>query len=306
MAAERSISGVNPLDGQRRSRRDFLLRDLPAFASLVFAACSRGSSPSPTTLEPPQPSVVPPTPTTDALPPPTTEPTAEKLPSEVLDLTNWKLTLPDGPPEHPIEVEQPELDGYKNKSWFVVTPDGEGVRFRAPVTGVTTEGSDYPRSELREMANNGRGEASWSSTEGTHRMFLDQVITAVPHTKQHIVAGQVHDEEDDVIVIRLEGEEGEGAELFIDVDGDNMYTLDPNYILGTRFKVKFVVEDEETKVYYNDSENPVYTLKKDYSGGYFKAGAYPQSNCNTEVDPSLCNDNNFGEVIIYQLDVTHQ
>ncbi len=44
----------------------------------------------------------------------------------------------------------------------------DGVQFRAPVDGVTTSGSSYPRSELREMTDSGSSEASWSSTSGTH------------------------------------------------------------------------------------------------------------------------------------------
>ena len=74
------------------------------------------------------------------------------LPAKVLDLANWKLTLPSG--------EQPELATFKNK-FFHVDPKGDGVVFTAPAGGSTTSGSDYPRSELREMTDNGRNEASW-------------------------------------------------------------------------------------------------------------------------------------------------
>ena len=69
-------------------------------------------------------------------------------PSQVFNLTNWKLTLPIGLLKSPAEIKQPELGTYKIDPWFIVAPDG-GVRFRAPVNGVTTGGSNYPRSELR-------------------------------------------------------------------------------------------------------------------------------------------------------------
>lgn len=228
-------------------------------------------------------------------------PTQTTSPSQVLNLSNWKLTLPTGPSENPTEIEQPALSTFTSDPWFIVAPEGGALRFRAAVKGATTEGSDYPRSELREMTNGGKAKASWSSTSGVHSMFLDQAITAVPQKKKHLVAGQIHDAIDDVIVIRLDY-----PKLYINVDGDNKYTLDPSYSLGKRFSLKFEVENGQTKVYYNNGSEPSYTLDLSYSNAYFKAGAYPQSNCNTEKDPSLCNDNNFGEVVIYQLAVTHQ
>lgn len=224
-------------------------------------------------------------------------PGAATYPSQVLNLAAWKLTLPSGSAEDPTEIKQPELTNYMNDPWFVVT-GGNAVRFRAPVNGVTTNGSDYPRSELREMTSDGEDGASWSSTSGTHTMFLDQAITAVPQTKKHVVAGQIHDSSDDVIVIRLEY-----PKLFIDVNGEDGPTLDANYTLGKRFNVKFEVSNGQTRIYYNNSASPVFTHSQSYSGAYFKAGAYTQSNCDRE---SSCSSSNFGEVVIYKATVSHQ
>jgi len=226
-------------------------------------------------------------------------PQSLKYPSQILNLTNWKLTLPTGKSKKPVEIKQPELAKFIIDPWFVIDPSGGGVRFRAPVNGVTTSGSGYPRSELREMTDNGKNNASWSSMSGTHTMFLDEAITAVPLKKKHVVAGQIHDGDDDVIVIRLEY-----PNLYVNVDGDNEYTLDSNYTLGKRFAVKFEVKDGKTNVFYNNSYEPVYVLDKSYSGAYFKAGAYTQSNCSKE-DSSSCNFDNYGEVVIYQLSISH-
>lgn len=221
-------------------------------------------------------------------------------PAQILDLTNWKLTLPTGDSENPAEILQPYLATYMNDPWFLINADKNGVRFRAPVNGVTTSGSNYPRSELREMKNNGEDKANWSSTSGTHTMVIDEAITAVPQIKKHVVAGQIHDKSDDIIVIRLEY-----PNLYVNVGGKNKYKLDSSYALGKRFTVKFVVNMGKTKVYYNGSVNPAYTLSKSYSGAYFKAGTYTQSNCTRELF-LFCNDSNFGEVVIYGLTVTHE
>lgn len=221
-----------------------------------------------------------------------------QIPAQVLNLTNWKLTLPTGANGNPTEIIQTQLATYKNDPYFVVS--NGAVRFRAPVNGVTTSGSSYPRTELREMSNNGTTLTLWNSFSGTHTMMLDQAITAVPTTKKHVVAGQIHDSEDDVIVVRLEDKK-----LFLEIGGLDGPILDANYTLGKRFTVKFEVKDNKTSIYYNNALTPVHTLAKSYSGAYFKAGAYTQSNCTTESS-NLCSDNNYGEVLLYKVEITHQ
>jgi hypothetical protein len=228
---------------------------------------------------------------------------APQVPAQVLDLRLWKITLPLPNPSNsssPWEILQPQLGNFQSAPWFQIAPDG-GILFRAPVNGTTTSGSSYPRSELREMTGDGRQLASWSSTSGTHTMFIDQAITAVPATKRHIVVGQIHDSSDDVIVIRLEY-----PNLHVDLGGDNVAVLDPDYTLGERFTVQFVVSGGRTSIFYNGSSTPAHTLTRSYSRAYFKAGAYTQSNCSRENGAALCNANNYGEVIIYGLGVTHQ
>lgn len=232
-----------------------------------------------------------------------TRSTEEPYPSQVFDLSNWKITLPIGKSKKsssPLEIRQPDLSSYKIEPWFTVTQDGKGVRFRSPVNAPTTGGSKYARSELREMTNNGKNKASWSATVGSHTMFLDQAITAVPEGKKHVVAGQIHDDNDDIVVIRLEM-----PNLYINVNGKHVYTLDANYALGKRFTLKFAVGGGQTKIYYNGGIRPAYTLSLDYEDAYFKAGAYTQSNCDTEGSTQLCSADNYGEVIVYKAIVNH-
>ncbi|KKQ48798.1 MAG: Alginate lyase 2 [Candidatus Shapirobacteria bacterium GW2011_GWE1_38_10] len=226
--------------------------------------------------------------------------TPSTQPPKALDLTSWKLTLPTGSSGDPIEIMQPKLDGFELNPWFIALPEARAIRFRAAVNGVTTGGSDYPRTELREMTDS-ETKASWSSENGKHSLYIEQAITAVPSTKRDVVAGQIHDDERDVIVIRLDY-----PVLHVRINGTNVQTLDPNYTLGKRFNIRFEVNDNQTKVYYNNSTEPVYTLSKNYSGAYFKAGVYTQSNCDKEKVQSLCTNNNYGEVVIYRIEVSHQ
>lgn len=240
-----------------------------------------------------------------------TYPGQATYPSQVFDLTNWKETLPvdanglslaqGGKSGAPLEIRQPQLNNYKYEPWFVANPGG-GIRFRAPVTGVTTSGSHNLRSELREMAHNGRDNASWSTSDGgIHTMILDQAITHLPDVKNHIVAGQIHDASNDIIVIRLEG-----TKLFIDINGAQGPILTSNYVLGTRFTVKFEVSGGQTRIYYNNAATPAYTLTKSYSSAYFKTGAYTQSYCSSVGGKETnCSDSNYGEVVVYNATVTH-
>ncbi len=223
------------------------------------------------------------------------------VPGDVLDLTNWKLQLPLGSEGSVTEIKQPQLATYQLSPWFRLDSAGDGVRFRAPTNAPTTSGSNYPRCELREMVGGGASKAAWSNTSGTHRMFIDQAITAVPRGKRHIVAGQIHDADEDIIVIRLQY-----PTLFIDIGGDNGPVLDADYALGQRFTVELVAEDGKVAIYYNGSTTPAYVLDKDISDSYFKAGAYTQSNCTTEADRGeTCGTDNYGEVTIYDLRVDH-
>lgn len=230
----------------------------------------------------------------------TTSTSSALYPANILNLTNWKLNLPvddnGGTTGDSREVKQPELATFSMSPWFNNNSDNTGVVFRANTGGATTSGSGYPRSELREMTTNGTVNASWSSTSGTHTMEIDQAITHLPVVKPHIVVGQIHGSSDDIIVFRLEG-----TKLFMDHNGSDGTVLTNNYVLGTRFKVKFVVSGGQVKSYYNDVLMETYS--KSFSGAYFKAGAYVQSSCAT-VSGESCSA--YGEVVIYNVTVTHQ
>src|SRR3989338_11394949 len=102
------------------------------------------------------------------------------FPAQILNLTDWKETLPTGSSGSPTEIKQPALATFTVDPYSKVNATCDGVQFRAPTDGVTTSGSSYPRSELREMASNGTANASWSRTSGYHSMYIDQKNTAVP------------------------------------------------------------------------------------------------------------------------------
>lgn len=226
----------------------------------------------------------------------TTTPTTCDYPAQAVNLSNWKLTLPTGAVGRPTEVKQPQLATYAIAPWFTVISNCNGAQFRAPVNGVTTSGSAYPRSELREMNSDGT-KASWSSTSGTHTMTITQSINRLPADKPDVVAGQIHDGLDDVSTFRLRG-----TNLYVtDGDASRHKLVTSSYSLGTKFEVKFVVTGGKVEAYYNGVLQT--TITKSFTGAYFKAGAYTQANCSNS---SPCDSTNFGQVVIYNLAVTHR
>lgn len=239
---------------------------------------------------------------------PSAAPIDDSLPSGVLDLRNWRLTVPIGDAEDPDEaneIDQPELSSYQQPEVFHVNRSGTGVVFRAAAGGATTDGSHYPRSELREMTHGGREEAKWSSKGGEHVMTITQAITAVPEAKPAVVAGQIHDGEDDVVTVRLQG-----RRLFVDADGDEAGVLDKNYRLGTKFTVEFRADRDGISVTYNGARRVVVDETGD--SYYFKAGCYTQSQDRPKGDDDEDSDgpydepSAYGEVVIYQLAVRHE
>jgi hypothetical protein len=225
----------------------------------------------------------------------TSQSAPQVYPSRVLNLTDWYLTLPIAKPgtNDPQTIKQPQLNSFALAPYFQLNAGANGVVFQAPAGGVTTKNSKYPRSELREMANGGTQEASWSDTNGTHTMTIRQAITHLPAAKPHVVAGQIHDDSSDVIEIRLEG-----SNLFVEADGKSVGTLDGGYQLGAVFTVQVTAANGHIQVAYNGVTKVDYA--KSGSGYYFKAGCYTQSNPGKGDSPGA-----YGEVVIYGLQVSH-
>ncbi len=222
---------------------------------------------------------------------------AADLPSSVLDLSGWKLTLPENTshPGNPDERLGQDLLRFADPQFFRVIPNMRAVSFRAPCGGATTRGSRYPRCELREMKPGGRDEASWGTADGKrHTLVASLAIVEIPAVKKHVVCAQVHHADDDLLMVRLEGKK-----LFVERNDLPDVRLDSNYILGTRFSVKIEAKDGHVKVWYNDQ------LKMDWvvsqQGCYFKAGCYTQSNRGKGDLGTAA-----GEVAIYGLAVFHR
>jgi len=214
-------------------------------------------------------------------------------PGKVLDLSRWLLTLPVDSERigSPDEIRQPQLAEFDDAKHFFVDEESRGVVFRAECGGRTTKGSSYPRSELREMTLQSDRRAAWSTDGESHQLSMKLAINRTPPKKKHVVCAQIHDAQDDVMMIRLEG-----PKLFIERNSTGDVMLDRNYQLGATFDLKIRAGEGKIRVWHNDE------LKMDWpvsrTGCYFKAGCYTQSN------PSKGDAQDaYGEVMIFRLEL---
>ena len=212
-------------------------------------------------------------------------------PGQLIDTNEWYLTLPTGKQGSPDTIDGSTLASYHSK-FFDLNQQRNGIVFNAGADGVTTKNSHYPRSELREM--NGSQKASWSNQSGTHTFDVREAFTKLPDAKPEVVGVQIHDDKDDVMQIRLEGQK-----LMVRYDnGKSDVVLDPSYQLGTPFDTRIVAADGKVDVLYNGQKKA--ELPVSGSGWYWKVGAYVQSNGSKGDGPGST-----GEVVVYRADVTH-
>ena len=217
--------------------------------------------------------------------------TASKFPAELIDTNEWYLTLPTGKSGSPDTIEGSKLATYHSK-FFDLTQKRDGIVFHAGADGVTTKNSHYPRSELREM--DGSEKSSWSNENGTHVFDVREAFTKLPGSKPEVVGVQIHDAEDDVMQIRLEGKT-----LMVQYnDGKSEQVLDQDYRLGTPFDTKIVAANGKVDVLYNGQKKA--TLPLSGSGWYWKVGAYVQSNGSKGESAGSA-----GEVVVYKADISH-
>jgi hypothetical protein len=228
-------------------------------------------------------------------------------PAQLLNLLNWKLTLPTGSPGLPDEISQPQLATFSVSPYFLISPSGKCVIFNAHAGGVTTPNSIYPRSELREQTNNGSSNVFWDTDIGKHSLTSTVAITHLPSVKPDIVVNQIHDALSDLLMVRLvrkrlylEGNDPTSNSPGAAIDYG---TLESNYQLGTFFTVRIVVENNKIDVYYNNLILPKYTISLPVTktNCFFRAGAYTHSNVNKGDLPSA-----YGEAVFTYLDVEHQ
>ena len=208
-------------------------------------------------------------------------------PGSNFDLSHWYLGLPvdslGGTNGSSASIPALQLvAGYSNASYFYTGADGAMV-FWAPVTGATTSGSSYPRSELREQIKPPSNGSNWFGF-GTHILDAQCRVIEVPATKK-VIIGQIHGYTGDARPLLKLQYNNWTIEALVKTnssfDGDWKFTY-ANVGLSNNINYQIKVVDgllsttvngttKSTNIFLNDSDWDTNTL-------YFKAGSYCQDN----------------------------
>jgi hypothetical protein len=191
-------------------------------------------------------------------------PASVPVPSNVVEMSKFKRTLPTGEPGHPTEL-------------YPLVDTAGPVPFRAPVDGVHTENTEYARDELREEVPK-----AWSTNDGKHhRMIGSCRVTEIPGRKTDdytpgVVFAQIHDVVDDVIILlvdllgRVILEKGLGPD-----NGSKKYELFTGYRVGDQ--LSYVIDAHAGGIDVTVNGHHI-LIDKTVDGGYFKAGCYLRGN----------------------------
>ncbi|GAD62727.1 putative lyase [Aquipseudomonas alcaligenes] len=215
------------------------------------------------------------------------------------DLTHWKLTLPD---DDASEVSSARLRAGYASRYFHLADNGAMV-FMAPAGAGSTENSDYPRAELRELLDPDDDNRNWSGT-GFHQLQASARVLRAPST-QKIIVGQIHGF-DARPLIKLQWQKGRLKALIKrhpqgrNEDITHVFaTLVGNDLFSYRIEVRdgvLAVEVNGERIEHDFfREDPAW---RDV-GFYFKAGAYVQDDEEDGAD-------DVGEVQFTQLKVHHE
>ena len=104
------------------------------------------------------------------------------FPSDIIDLSNWKITLPISEYGEIKEVDVDSIQKFYHPDFFYVD-DNKGIVFAAPNKAKTTGGSTNTRSEFRQML---RGS---STGYGTHDSQNNFSLASTPDAKDYASIG---------------------------------------------------------------------------------------------------------------------
>ncbi|MEK8032914.1 polysaccharide lyase family 7 protein [Ideonella sp. DXS29W] len=247
---------------------------------------------------------------------------ADKPELEYLDYWRLDTNYPTAGRYTDAKSKSPkQLDTYTDPLFRVIT--GGGVQMDARFGGaVTSTGTAYPRTELREMAS-AKTEADWDCKSKAKTMSLQLRIKQTPRYKPEMSVAQIHDADSDNLEVLYvydkaqngnafpaPGTLGDKGKIIVKFNGGRSpdEVLDTAHVVGDKFQLtvhandtfagkgKMAVEytnvsqgksKASTKVSFDSSTQP---------GCYFKAGNYAQACTRKFIDGSTnptCNDKDF-------------
>lgn len=257
-----------------------------------------------------------------------------KLPS--IDLSNWKVTIPEGKGKGgAISVEPPAILDYATnetlKPYMYNDSTKGALTFYAYPTSATTANTKYSRSELREQMVPGDDNVNWTFKQGgalKAKLSVDDVSRDENGKYHKVIILQIHgrltNEQRDLIdqkdnnappvlkiywqngKIRVKTKKLKNTEVnSIGILHEEAWTDDEGFNFEQevgfgKFQIEIKVTDGKMVVSLNKTEFAVYddfNMKRwGVFENYFKAGNYFQSR----------DEKSFAKVSFYELEVEHK
>jgi hypothetical protein len=235
--------------------------------------------------------------TTDALNPNAT-------PGVNFDLSIYNLQLPSGTTGSPTTKTPSQLVSYTDAYFYTDKTDG-AMAMMDPTLGVATSGSNYPRSEFRELYNGST--AGWS-TSLTNILTVTEKVTKV---SDHTCIGQIFQAPPAPSKPLLEVSYYSTGAIQVMINQTNAGSSGIEYSvgsvpLGTTFTYSLSLTGTTIIVTINGVAS-TFTLPPSYVGEnfYFKAGNYNQSKGCIAIPPATPNTIPNAIVEMYTLSVVH-
>jgi hypothetical protein len=194
------------------------------------------------------------------------------------------LHLPDGwtSDDHDDYGQTVIEGGFSETNKFYLLPNGNVVFRIGANDGRTSEGTQHPRSELREL-NEAGAKISWNGTSGVHRMKGRSRITHVAFERPWICFFQIHDASSDLVRVQTEGDPGATTGLEIVArrtppGGSEIRTvLRTGYSVGTWISWEIEIDAGRLRIWL-DGVVVLDVTGMGTSGCYYKTGCYLQTN----------------------------
>jgi hypothetical protein len=117
--------------------------------------------------------------------------------------------------------------------------------------------------------------ANWGINDGReHNLTATIAIIRIPKRKPEVVFGQIHDQSDDLIELRVSGTPQRGYKLDAFHNNRIYGVMDRNYSLGKKFTYRISARRGIVSVYYNNMNKPSFSFRARNKGCYFKLGNY--------------------------------
>ncbi|MDF1740346.1 MAG: polysaccharide lyase family 7 protein [Verrucomicrobiales bacterium] len=222
---------------------------------------------------------------------------AAKDAGDVINLSIWKLIIPmdDNGDDVADEVTMPTLRLFEDPDFFHLSEDKDSVVFRARSDAPKSEGSKYPRSELREMKKGGTVKTSWGTNDGkVHNLTFSAAFLAAPDQSRDVVCARIGDSEKDLLTVRLKD-----RKLLIDRENSKPVILDDNYEPGTFFNLMIIADNGRIRALYERKQ--IMEWEVEHDGLFFRVG------CQTRSAPEKGDKpESFGETAFKSVFVTHK